>query len=211
MPATKLKFSQFVDLLLARLYELEQESPATEFYDLDSIARDLKDPVPDGWVFDAGKVLQSRGLVDCIFTLGGAQARLTGEGRLFVEEDQGTGIIPEYKSAPEHFVQHVSVSGHGNQVVVGGHGQSGISQAQSIEKEREPLFRLLQEIEVKLKQDGSLADSERTELLGDLESIRQQLRRREPNRPALAALLAPFGNVTSIAANVASLISRLNA
>src|SRR5256885_7315151 len=102
MPATKLKFSQFVELLLVRLYELEQEQSSTEFFDVDAIARELKDPVPEGWTFDAAKVLQSRGLIDCIFTLGGAHAHLTGEGRLFIEEDKGrTGIISEYKHAPD--------------------------------------------------------------------------------------------------------------
>ena len=88
MPATALRFSQFVDLLMVRLYELDLQE-GDRFFDLNAIARQIRESVPSGWVFDAAKVLQTRGLAECIFTFGGIQAQLTGEGRLYVEEGRG--------------------------------------------------------------------------------------------------------------------------
>jgi hypothetical protein len=56
-----------------------------------------------------------------------------------------------------------------------------------------------------------LDPSEREEFLSDVEAVRQQLRKREPNRPALAALLAPLSQIASIAGQVTTLIKWLNA
>jgi hypothetical protein len=44
---TKMKFSEFIDLLLARLYDLEQtEGGPGRFFDLNAIAQELKPRVP---------------------------------------------------------------------------------------------------------------------------------------------------------------------
>ena len=146
----ELKFSRFVDLMMARLYELERDKPG-EYIPLQWINQQLAAPSPQSWVFDAGKVLESRGLARCIFTLGGCQAQLTGEGRMFVEEEQGSGVIKEYHERPETFI--VNVSGSGNQVSVGGN-QSGINQTMTVEQERQPVFDVLKEMEQKVKQIG---------------------------------------------------------
>lgn len=206
---SSLSFSQFIDLLLARLYELEQsQGVAGDYVDLNAIARQLTKPVPAQWTFDAGKVLESRGLANCIFALGGVcLAQLTGEGRLFVEENRGTGIIPQYKEAPQNF--YVTIEGNQNQVAVG-HGQQ-ISQEINSEKAREPAFEVLREIITKIKQDQTLGDAERKDYVTDLEMVAQQLRKREPNRSALAALLAPFGQISSVAGLVGNLVRLINA
>ena len=97
---TALKFGQFIDLIMARLLEREQETPAGYLIDLNHVARELNVNVPDQWVFDAGNVLESRGWAQVIFTFGGrCQARLTGEGRLDVEEERGNARIscPTFK------------------------------------------------------------------------------------------------------------------
>src|SRR5689334_12670458 len=106
MPYTKVKFSEFIDLLLARLYDLESQGETGRFFDLSAIASELSVDVPQQWVFDAAKVLESRGLAQVLFTMGGrSQATLTGEGRIFVEEEAGSGIIRRYHSHPEEFLR----------------------------------------------------------------------------------------------------------
>jgi len=131
----KLKFSQFIDLLLARLYEAQRQNP-DGMVDLNEIAADLRESVPDDWVVDAAKVMQARGLADCIISYGACHARLTGEGMLFVEEDRGSGIIRQYRQEPAQFFQHVHVSGSGHHQVIVGSSQTGITQSSTGEQER---------------------------------------------------------------------------
>ena len=200
-------FSQFIDLLLARLYDAQRQNPGG-MIDLNEIAADLKESAPEDWVVDAARVMQARGLADCIISYGACRARLTGEGMLFVEEERGTGAIRQYRQEPGQFFQHVSVTGTGNQVVLGT-GQKEISHSSSVEHEREPVFRVLGEIEVAIKHEGSLGPAEREDLLADLASLRQQLRKREPNQSAIAALLAPMSHIATVATRVATLIKML--
>ena len=204
---TALKFGQFIDLLMARLLEREPEAPSGALADLNDVARELNVSVPDQWIFDAGKVLESRGWAQVLFTMGGGcHARLTGEGRLYVEEERGTGIIREYHEAP---AQLISVSGTANQVIVGS-TTGGVSHTATIEQERAPAFRLLSQLKDALQRDPSMSDSEREDLLTDIQMIEQQLRKREPNRAALAGLLEPLSRVASIAGFIADLVRLLN-
>jgi hypothetical protein len=201
------KFSEFIDLLLARLLELEHDGRPGAVFDLNAVAQELKVTVPPQWVFDAGKVLESRGWARVAFTFGGGcWARLTGEGRLYVEEERGTGIIRKYREAPGQFI---AVSGVGHQVIVGS-STGAVSQSVAIEQERAPAFRVLGQLKHALRQDATLTVSEREDLLTDVEMIEQQLRKREPNRPALAALLEPLSRIASIAGFVADLIQWFN-
>jgi hypothetical protein len=95
------KFSQFIDLLLVRLYELDHQR-GDRFYNLNAIAESIKeDGVPQKWVFDAAKVLDSRGLATCMYSRGGAQAQITGEGRLYIEENRGT--TEEIRKHPDNY------------------------------------------------------------------------------------------------------------
>lgn len=200
-------FSEFIELILARLYDLERDAADGALFDVNAIARELKSSVPTHWIFDAGKVLESRGWAQVAFTFGGGcHARLTGEGRLYVEEERGTGIIHRYRQAPTQFV---TVSGTGNQVVIGDTA-GAISPRTSIEIERAPALELLQQLRETLRQDPSLSASEREDRLGDADAIEQQVRRREPNRAAVAALLEPLSRIGSISGLVADLIRLFN-
>jgi hypothetical protein len=205
--SSALKFGQFVDLMMARLLERERETPSGVLLDLNEVARELKVSVPDQWIFDAGKVMDGRGWAQVAFTFGGGcHARLTGEGRLYVEEERGTGIIRDYHEAPAQFI---SVSGTGNQVIAG-NTTGGISHVVGIERERAPAFRLVGQLKKTLQDDPSLSDSDREDLLTDIQMVEQQLRKREPNRAVLAALLEPLSRVASIGGFVADLVRLLN-
>src|SRR5262245_43356256 len=96
----ELSFSDVVDLALARVVEADRQHPGARI-DLFSTLEDLREPVPDPWVFDVARVLDSRGLVRWLKVLGRtAPVMLTGEGRLYVEHGGSTGVIDEYKREP---------------------------------------------------------------------------------------------------------------
>jgi hypothetical protein len=203
-----MKFSEFIDFLLIQLYELEKERGAGRYFSLNAIAKELKEEVPVAWIRDAGKVLESRLLANCAFMIGGnVQAQLSGEGRLWVEE--GKGSVPRITEEMKKLVT-VNVTGSNNQVVVAGGDQSGTTQTLTIEQEREPAFKLIEEMEKELDRDTSLGEQERRDARTDLSQVKDQLKKREPNRPALAALLEPLSQFTSIATRVVELIKLIN-
>lgn len=205
MEADRLKFSQFVDIVLARLYELELEG-RTGYQEINAIVAELSQKVPPNWIWDAAKVLESRGLANVEFFVGGVCiAELSGEGRLFVEED-GSQTIKEYKSDPAQFV---IVTGTGNQVVVGGHNASA-TQTRTVAEERKPAFDLLEKIEGGLHSDQSMSPEALKDLKSDLEGVKGQLSKRTPNRDVLASLLSGLSQVRSIAGYVAELVKLLN-
>lgn len=77
----EITFTNFISLLLVRLYELEKQHGAHTYLNLGAIAQELKVKHDSKWVFDAGKVLESRGLTHNIYAMGGNVAcKLTGEG-----------------------------------------------------------------------------------------------------------------------------------
>jgi hypothetical protein len=207
--ATKLKFGEFMDLLLARLYELEQrEGGNFEYFDLDKIAGELKDPIPPQWVFDAAQVLEARNLANCAVTFEGASAHLTGQGRLYVEEERGTGIIKKFHESPQNYVV---VTGNNNQVNVADGNQTEVSQTMAVRQSQPLGFQLLEKIKAGLQSDDSLGEHEKQDYLTDLALIESQLKKREPNRRALASLLAPLSEVASVASFVVELIRLVNA
>jgi hypothetical protein len=200
-----MKFTEFVDRLIVRLYELDRERPG-EFWNLATVAESLKDMVPPAWRFDAGKVLDTRGFADVIFTFGGTDAKITGEGRLYVEEGRGT--TKEIQSNPQNY--YVTVSGNNNQVVAG--TQSGpVTQTLTIEQERAPAFALIDDTIQRLASDTALPGPKRMEALTYANLIKQELGKAEPNRNVIAAVLDPLTKITSIAGSIASLIKLFNA
>ena len=205
MQNTRMKFTEFVDRLLVRLYELDREQ-AGEFCSLPAVAKSLRDGVPPQWIFDAGKVLETRGLADVLFFFGGTDARITGEGRLYVEEGRGT--TKEITSDRQAY--YVTVSGDNNQVVTG--TQAGaVTQTLTIEQERAPAFKLLDDAIEKLQRDTSLPEPKRAEALSYAHMIKQELTKPEPNRNVIAVVLDPLTKISSIAGQIASLIKLFNA
>jgi len=200
---TNPKFSELVDLILVRLYDLERNARPGGLFDVNAIVRTLKDKFPEQWVFDAGKVLESRGWGQVLFTFGGGfHARLTGEGRLYVEEERGTGIIKQYRMHPEYFVIETPETNKA--------AAAGTTGATAIEQERAPALQIVAQLREMLRVESTLSAAERDDLLSDVEMVEQQLKKREPNRAALAALLEPLARVTSIAGLVSELVRLLN-
>lgn len=205
MPTTSMKFSQFVDALLVRLYELDRANGGG-YFDLNAVARDLKEEFPPGWVFDAAKVMETRGFANCIFPYGGVRAELTGEGRLYVEE--GRGSTREIENEPQRFF-HLTVNGDHNQVVVG-QKQSGVSQVSTVHQERAPAFAVVDQIERTIESDPALCESRRDEARTLAHLLTIQLEKEEPDRSFLAMLLDGLGRVSSVVGLVANLAKLLN-
>lgn len=206
MPATKFKFSEFVDLLLVRLYDLDQEH-GDRFSDLNALANDIDGHVPRNWAFDAGKVMDTRGWADCLFTFGGVSAQITGEGRLYVESRQGlTGRALDHRE--EFFRPSVVVTGSHNQVVVG--SQNTASQEAVVESERRPAFDTLNEIRSILDSSQALASHRKLEAKTYVNLVEMELKKPEPDRRILTAILDSLSKITAIGSQVATLIKFLN-
>lgn len=199
------KFTEFVDLLLVALYEADQSEKGNEFQNLDALATTIKGDVPQDWVFDAAKVLQTRALADCIFTFGGTHAKITGQGRLYVENGQGLTKQAQESHATYY---NVTVSGSGNQVVTG-QDVSGVSQ--TITPPVSPAIRLLDEISQKIQSDDTLSGPTKLEATTYTKLLRFEVTKPEPNRTLIATLLESLSKIASIAGNVASFIRLLNA
>lgn len=205
MPKPSYKFTDFVDLLLVALYEADQSDTGGDYQDLDALASTIKGEVPPDWVFDAAKVLHTRGLADVIFTFGGTEGKISGQGRLYVEA--GMGFTKEAQASHNNF--YVTVSGSGNQVVTG-QDASGVSQTTS-QQESSPALRLLKEMEAKINSDAVLPGHTKLEATTYIKLLRFEVAKAEPNRTLIATLLESLSKIASIAGNVASFIRLLNA
>jgi hypothetical protein len=120
------------------------------------------------------------GLVEAALAMqGNASAALTPEGRLYVEDEQGSGLIGEYRRQD----QVVVVVGDGNQVAVG-HGQT-VKQGGSFSKEE--ALDVLDEAEARLR-DADLSEEARQDALADLDTVKTQsgeARHRRNDDPAV--------------------------
>jgi hypothetical protein len=196
------KFSEFVDILLVGLYDADEKNPG-KFFDLNALSKALKISVPLDWVFDAGKVLESRLLAQCLYTYGATHGRLTGEGRLYVEG--GRGITRKVTEHPEQYF--VNIHGNQNQVVVGQTNSNVVQTVQAdIETQREPVFREIAEIRKALGDDPTLNPGDKEEAQSLLKIVETELRKPSPRRQLVSAMLDALSKITSIATNVASLM-----
>ena len=192
-------FSKFIDLLLVKLYDLDREL-GDKFFDLNWIAQQIIGNSPEKWGFDAAKVLESRGLAMCIFTFGGVQGQITGEGRLYVEEDRGkTEEIK--KDRPNYYI---NVTGDNNQVGV----QS--TQTMTVKSDEGLASKLVREMKAAIESDEALQGADKAEAVSYLDLVEKEAKRPAPNRNILAAVLEPLSKIASIAGNVAKPIQIIN-
>ena len=120
---------------------------------------------------------------------GDAFLKMTGRGRVFVEQEEGTGVIREYQED-----QLVVVVGDGNQVAVG-HGQT-VQQSGTFEKEE--VLEWLDEPEKRLNA-SDLPVGERTDALADVETSRAQMKKAKPNLAVIKTTLATLSAIGVVA------------
>jgi len=205
MPSSTYKFSEFADLILVRLYDLDREN-SDSFIDLCEVVHDLKGEVPESWTVDAARILQSRRLAQCLINSRGVFAQITGEGRVFVEK--GEGFVGEVVRNRSNYYS-IHVAGDGNQVVTG-QQSGGITQKIVIHAGKGTWDHLLNSIEQKIHDDGTLGQDEKERAIGYVKVVRGELKKEEPNRTILAAILDPLSQIVSVAGQVASLIRAFN-
>src|SRR5580692_12546916 len=113
MPSPSYTFSEFLDRLLLRLYELDRnaENPS-HFFNLSEIAGELRDRPPEKWVFDAANVLRTMGWATVEINSMAVSAMISGNGRLYVE--QGRGKINDIQRNRSN-IYNLSVTGDHNQ------------------------------------------------------------------------------------------------
>ncbi len=202
-----LTFTGFTELLLARLHEAEKTEGEMVFINLRPLAAGLKADVSDGWVRQAATYLHNQGLIHQVQGIGGAegavQAMLTPEGRLFVEREEGTGLIRRYHENPTNYVV---VSGSGNQIVVGNQGD--VSQTMT-NVQQTHVLQLFDRLTAEIEADDVLDEDEKAELQSDVSIARLQIEKRKPNLGAAVAILKPLGQLATFGSTVAELLKAL--
>jgi hypothetical protein len=188
--AQRLTFTAYWNLVLARLYEKEQngEQPRANVAEL---MADLHGIAPDGWAWEAAMHLVKSGLAHNFLSFGNPEVELNAQGRLRAEA--GQGIIGDYQRSP----QIVLVHGDGNQVAVG-HGQT-VTQTIQGDFSKEEVGELLDQAEAVLEADATLTDGDRQGARSDVAAMRAQLAKENPNRAALRALAAGLPTVAALA------------
>lgn len=205
--AESLTFTDFVEFVLVRLYDLD--SGELSFIDVDAIAAELKG-VPPTWAADAVQFLDQQGYVKAALAFASSQAIITGAGRMRVEQKQreADSIAHRYREHPQEIVQNfVTVMGTGHQVAVGVKGD--VSQTSITPGERDEILRLLADIALGIGDTDELSPSERGDVLADLDTVRAQLQKREPNRTAIAAVLTPLVQIATVAGPVLEVLHML--
>ncbi|HEY5316018.1 MAG TPA: hypothetical protein VIK18_26050 [Pirellulales bacterium] len=201
------KFTDVLDLLLVGLYHFARDLAPAHFLVLDAVNRHLRNPVPTAMLREAGKVLQSRRLVQCMFPLGGrCYAKLTGEGRMYVEEKRGSGITEAYWNDPSALFINFSGPSEAADPIT----EKDLADGRRTAEFREPALEIVDSIKSALRADESLDDQTRSDALSDIDVVFHQLMRIEPNLQAIAAILAPLADIGAIAEKVANLVDALN-
>lgn len=149
--AERLSFTEFVDFVLVRLYERDQEDAGARV-NISDIAGELREPVPFQWVIDALGVLDRRGWARDWGLDNANVAEITGEGRLYVEgREHQTDVIEQYRERPYNFV---FVSGVGHQVAVGTSGN--VTQTSISADMRVQALAIVKDMREHLETDASL-------------------------------------------------------
>lgn len=189
--AEALTFTTFTDLVLVRVHDEERKEGTNQFFDVHELVSDVPGVQP-GWAQQAVELLGQQGLVHPVVAFGDtAQAALTPKGRMYVENEDGTGLIARY-----HSRQLVVVAGDGNQVVVAGRDQTGPVSYGGFSKEE--VEELLDQAEASIA-SPSVSARDRQDAQADIETVRAQLKKEKPNRAIMSAAVETLRDITGLA------------
>jgi hypothetical protein len=195
--------TQLIELLLLRLYDSANAHGRAEPVDLAAVAAEIGETDPMK-VYNAGKALESRGLIRAAFRYGGdsggpIDAWITSDGELLVEHGGMTGIIADFRRNPQRFMVSIDQSRHFHGAVsnsnIAAHSQVS---AQSLALRQEQLA-ITERIADTIQKDLSLADEQRRHLLADVRTLRDELQRPKPRGGLIRDLLGTLSDVSSIA------------
>jgi hypothetical protein len=195
--------TQLIELLLLRLYDSASARGRGEPVDLAAVAAGLGETDPMK-VYNAGKALESRGLIRAAFRYGGAaggpiDAWITGDGELLVEQGGTTGIIADFRRNPQRFMVSIDQSTHFHGTVsnsnIAAHSQV---RTQSLALPQEQL-EIIDRMADTIQKDSLLAEDQRRDLLEDVRTLRGEIQRLKPRGGLIRDLLGTLSDVSSIA------------
>lgn len=196
------KFIEYIDLLLRLIYEYDSKDPG-QYFDLNEISKQLGESNIYR-VLEASDVLSSRGLIKAQKYLGGqCIAALTGEGKLYVEEGGKSGIIQQYDAHPENY--NISISGNNVSLNIGSGNTAQVFSSNGMSN----VVDILDQIDSKIGSDKTLTEDNINDLKLDVNSLKSQLRKKEPNMNIVASIIQSLSNVASIADLIGKLMSLL--
>jgi hypothetical protein len=195
-PTFVMNFTRFAELVLTRLYDAAKGRRGnSEFIPVEELVPDVLPHVDPEWQWQVAQHLAQQGLA--------LAARddlvITPAGRVYVEREQGSGLIREYRRQE----QIVIVLGDGNQVAVG-HGQT-VHQAGTYSKEE--ILETISEAEARVV-SSDLPEQEKLEALADLSTIKAQMGKANPNSKAIEAVLPALQSI-SVISDLAEKLHRL--
>lgn len=198
---------QLAELLLVRLYDLAETEGHFKLHGLNEIAAELG--ISDkSKVFNLGKALEGRGLIQGAFVSGPAvHAAITGEGSLFVERGGDTGIIGEYREHPQSFSISIDQSTHFHAAVAGSNVTVHSSNTSQRLESSPEIRSLLAAIEAAIRANTDIGERRREAALSDVAVLNSELAREQPRKPVVDSILATLRDISSIA----SLIMQLQA
>lgn len=193
----ELNFTEFTDFVLVRLYELDRDDGG-QFYDVKSIADELREPVSERWIWQATQALERQGWVSAaISTDQTTNAFITGEGRLYVEgRHHETELIEQYRQQPTNYITTI-VGGQIGNLAFGVQGDvtqislSGDMQVQALQ--------IVGAMREALERDDTLDAQARDEALEDVGSLEGQIKRPRFNRNVVVGLIGSLSGIASIA------------
>ncbi len=194
-PQEELSFTEFVDLLLVRLYDLDKQA-AGQPHNVDAVAEELRPAIPKPWVSQATEALSGRGWVDDSMSVDQATiASITGEGRLYVEgREHQTEVIERYRQQPANYVY---VEGNVGNLAVGTAGD--VSQTSLTVDVQAQALRIVAEMRGALEGDETLDAETRDEALADVSALEGQIKRRKLNKNVVAGLIGSLSGIASVA------------
>lgn len=204
--------TELAELILTRLYELANEQGREKLHDINEIAKSFRE-TDVMKVHRAVQFLESKNFIKA-FCDQHALCRgfINYIGENYVDSGGETGIISKYKSNPSVFYignyvdKSISISDSAlKEVNISTHSSNMI---QSINSNSE-IESLLREITTKLKNDPSLPDAEKNDLLLDVDSIKNELHKRSIDKPTVKSkldVLAKVSSIGSLVINLAKLI-----
>ncbi|WP_123784096.1 hypothetical protein [Corallococcus macrosporus] len=198
----KLTFTELVELMLARTYELAEEHGHGGYrVDLMAVGKELGADLESSR--QATQALEERGLINCLRAIGGfCNGHISASGRLFVENGGKTGVIGRYHQDRSAFI-YVSNSPGAN-VNAGNIGSSQVSNVAVADD-----ANILRQVRETLMRDASLKPAERQDALAEVQIVEAQLAKSKPNKGALRDSLDTLGRISSVGSFVVKLSEKL--
>lgn len=188
-----MRLTDLSELLLARLYELGNESPGAIF-NADEICSEFGETNKVN-VMHAVQALKNRGLVLASISLGPtSHAGINAEGRIFVESGS-SAIIQRYQKQPDLYV---NITGSPNaQVVV---GSQNVTQTNTTAN-YQLAYAAIEEIR-RATRNASLPAVVRSDALQDVATLEAQIQKQKPDSSIIEKSLQNLANIATIATAV---------